>query len=221
MEIDVDVLEKDINTSVDSEVLNASATEENIVNASVEKENVIDCSVKKNIVNAESDNTNVIKQGETDHSKLDNLDYESSGHTGFASEKYLNDKISEVEEKIPDTSDFITSAKLKENNKNLATKQENYSEINVGNQVYKMHNDQEQSSTFLLLVDSSIANLQKQITTLRNDYNQLVDNFNNVLESLLIWCAETFISKKQIAADYYTKTQIDELIKQLREEFSK
>lgn len=102
MEIDVDVLEKDINTSVDSEVLNASATEENIVNASVEKENVIDCSVKKNIIQTESDNTNVVNNsgGTTDHSRLKNLDYESSGHKGFASKEDVHSEITIGEDRF-------------------------------------------------------------------------------------------------------------------------
>lgn len=103
MEIDVDVLEKDINTSVDSEVLNASATEENIVNASVEKENVIDCSVKKNIIQTESDNTTIIKTGED----IDLSDYVTN--------KELAEKGFITEEQL-ETKNYITETELTEKN---------------------------------------------------------------------------------------------------------
>lgn len=48
----------------------------------------------------------LIERGTKDHSQLDNLDYEHSGHTGFqpAGDYATNDRVDEVEEKLDNIS---------------------------------------------------------------------------------------------------------------------
>lgn len=64
-------------------------------------------------------NTNTPTQSETDHSKLTNLDFENSGHTGFqpagdyATKNDLNLKVDKVEGKSLTTNDFTNEYKEK------------------------------------------------------------------------------------------------------------
>lgn len=95
----------------------------------------VDTSLKMNIAtNKDVVNLNIINEegnigmevetgdskveGTTDHSKLQNLDYEHSGHTGFASK-----------EDIPDVSKFIT--KTVDNLVNYYLKSETYSKEEI------------------------------------------------------------------------------------------
>lgn len=48
-----------------------------------------------------------------DHAKLNNLDYENSGHTGFASQKKLENKVDKVDGKGLSTNDFTNELKTK------------------------------------------------------------------------------------------------------------
>ena len=55
--------------------------------------------------------TTVVRVAERDHSKLENLDYEHSGHTGFASQTYadtLSSRITQNEQGIENNSNRIT-----------------------------------------------------------------------------------------------------------------
>lgn len=55
--------------------------------------------------------TIVVRVAERDHSKLENLDYEHSGHTGFASQAYadtLSSRITQNEQEIDNNSNKIT-----------------------------------------------------------------------------------------------------------------
>lgn len=75
------------------------ATQEKVVSLSLEQENVdVNMSEEENVdVNIELKEIMNTK----DHSKLDNLDFENSGHTGFASEKDLQNAKKEIQGSIP------------------------------------------------------------------------------------------------------------------------
>ena len=69
---------------------------------------IIDKPVKMDI---DIGNTTVVRVAERDHSKLENLDYEHSGHTGFASQVYadiLSGRITQNEQEIDNNSNRIT-----------------------------------------------------------------------------------------------------------------
>ena len=112
----------------------------------------------------------VDKEDITDHDKLNNLDYESSGHTGFASSK----EVAEINERLGKIDTATLQSQIEENRNNISTVSESVSAIS---------NDYLKSEDKLAL-ENSISENSEAITNLSNAQNTMSEEIGNQIEGL-------------------------------------
>lgn len=108
--------------------------------------------------------------GTTDHSKLSNLDYNNSGHTGFASSKDLEIKVDKVDGKQLSTEDYTTEEKNKLNSL------ENYDDTQIKENINEIESKiPAQASNTNQLADKEFVNssISTNTATFRGTYNTL------------------------------------------------
>ena len=110
--------------------------------------------------------------GTTDHSKLSNLDYDNSGHTGFASKQDLEIKVDKVDGKQLSTEDYTTEEKNKLNSL------ENYDDTQIKENINEIESKiPSQASNTNQLADKEFVNssISTNTATFRGTYNTLVE----------------------------------------------
>lgn len=154
--------------------------------------------------------TVIVNQGgTTDHANLRHLDYESSGHTGFASSNDIANIETELDNKanisdIPDVSNFITNTV--NNLLYYYRKTETYTQAEINNlisaistltlEVVQTLPVQDISTTTIYLVPKATA-----------ETNDVYDEYIYVSNA---W--EHIGSTQADLTNYYTKTQVDEKV---------
>lgn len=112
----------------------------------------------------------VDKEDITDHDKLNNLDYESSGHTGFASSK----EVAEINERLGEIDTAPLKEQIEKNRNNISTVSESVSAIS---------NDYLKSEDKLAL-ENSISENSEAITNLSNAQNTMSEEIGRQIDGI-------------------------------------